>query len=90
MPNNDVGCDGIETDVDCDESDPNAGDLTNGADCDGFLIQDGCDDSDASVNPSAAEIWYDGVDQNCDGSSDYDQDEDRLRTHHLLPYIKDL
>ena len=23
------------------------------------------------------EIWYDGVDQNCDGLNDYDQDGDR-------------
>ena len=23
-----------------------------------------------------SEIWYDGVDQNCDGLSDYDQDGD--------------
>jgi hypothetical protein len=28
------------------------------------------------VNPGAVEIWYDGVDQNCDGASDYDQDGD--------------
>jgi hypothetical protein len=35
-----------------------------------------CDDDDASVNPSAAEIFYDGTDQDCDGSSDYDADAD--------------
>jgi MYXO-CTERM domain-containing protein len=35
-----------------------------------------CNDSDVDINPSVAEIWYDGVDQNCDGASDYDQDED--------------
>jgi MYXO-CTERM domain-containing protein len=35
-----------------------------------------CNDSDVDINPSVAEIWYDGVDQNCDGASDYDQDDD--------------
>ena len=35
-----------------------------------------CDETDASINPAATEIWYDGVDQNCDEHSDYDQDFD--------------
>lgn len=35
-----------------------------------------CDDRDPAIRPGAAEIWYDGVDQNCDGLSDYDQDKD--------------
>ena len=30
----------------------------------------------ADVNPAVAEVWYDGVDANCDGLSDYDQDMD--------------
>jgi len=34
-----------------------------------------CDDEDGLVNPATDEIWYDGVDQNCDGNDD-DQDED--------------
>src|SRR5204862_8290463 len=34
-----------------------------------------CDDRDASINPKAEEVWYDGVDQNCDGN-DLDQDSD--------------
>ncbi len=35
-----------------------------------------CDDDDGSVNPGANETWYDGTDQDCDGSNDYDQDDD--------------
>jgi hypothetical protein len=35
-----------------------------------------CDDTDAAVNPGATETWYDGVDTDCDGASDYDADAD--------------
>ncbi len=35
-----------------------------------------CDDSAADINPDAEEIWYDGVDGDCDGWSDYDADFD--------------
>jgi hypothetical protein len=34
-----------------------------------------CDDTDSAVNPSRPEIWYDGVDQDCDGNDD-DRDGD--------------
>ena len=47
------------------------------ADGDGFTEADGdCDDTDASTNPSATETYYDGVDSNCDGYSDFDADGD--------------
>jgi hypothetical protein len=46
------------------------------ADGDGFFNISDCNDSNASINPDALEIWYDGVDQNCDGLNDYDQDGD--------------
>lgn len=29
-----------------------------------------CDDSDATINPSAAEVCLDGIDQNCNGAAD--------------------
>ncbi len=35
-----------------------------------------CDDQDPTINPGAEEIWYDGVDSDCDGLSDYDADLD--------------
>ncbi|MFH1465691.1 MAG: MopE-related protein [Pseudomonadota bacterium] len=35
-----------------------------------------CDDGRADIHPGADETWYDGVDSDCDGASDYDQDGD--------------
>ncbi|MCB9758329.1 MAG: putative metal-binding motif-containing protein [Alphaproteobacteria bacterium] len=47
------------------------------ADGDGYTEAQGdCDDDDASANPDASETWYDGVDSDCDGGSDYDSDGD--------------
>jgi len=45
-------------------------------DKDGFKACADCDDTNAAINPNAVETWYDGVDQNCDGANDYDQDGD--------------
>ncbi len=45
-------------------------------DGDGVLAGQGdCNDLDPAVNGFADEIWYDGVDQDCDGNDD-DQDQD--------------
>lgn len=35
-----------------------------------------CDDRNAAVHPGGIDVWYDGVDGNCDGANDYDQDQD--------------
>ncbi len=45
-------------------------------DGDGFVAGRDCDDRDALVNESEPDAWYDGVDTDCDGASDYDADGD--------------
>ncbi len=35
-----------------------------------------CDDSEPLAHPGADETWYDGIDGDCDGADDYDQDGD--------------
>jgi len=35
-----------------------------------------CDDGDASISPGATEVYYDGVDSDCSGDSDFDADGD--------------
>ncbi|MEQ1571355.1 MAG: putative metal-binding motif-containing protein, partial [Myxococcota bacterium] len=61
-----------------------AGDLSRhvDADQDGHAAPafdgDDCDDRDPDVYPGAVEVWYDGVDQDCSGGSDFDQDRDGL------------
>ncbi len=46
------------------------------SDGDGWAAGEDCDDSDPDINPGAEEVWYDGVDQDCDGADDYDADGD--------------
>lgn len=43
-----------------------------------------CEDENASINSDQTEVWYNGVDQNCDGLNDYDKDEDGyVRDEHV-------
>ncbi len=63
-----------------------AGDSDFDQDADGYatdawpdtfgIVGDDCDDTAGDVNPGAVDAWYDGVDSNCDGANDYDQDGD--------------
>ncbi|MEC8423052.1 MAG: putative metal-binding motif-containing protein, partial [Myxococcota bacterium] len=46
------------------------------ADGDIWRAGDDCDDTDPTVNPGATETWYDGIDQDCRGDSDWDADSD--------------
>ncbi|MCB9674795.1 MAG: hypothetical protein H6737_06735 [Alphaproteobacteria bacterium] len=77
--NDEVWYDGI--DGDC------AGDHDFDRDGDGFvakafnafaagLAPGDCDDQAPTVFPGATDFWYDGVDSDCDGANDYDQDGD--------------
>ncbi len=45
-------------------------------DGDGYSVLEDCDDTDASVYPGASDSWYDGIDSDCAGDSDYDADGD--------------
>jgi hypothetical protein len=64
--------------ADLDGDDYGSGEpVTACAELAGFTERDGdCAPEDAASYPGAPEVWYDGVDQACDGGSDFDQDSD--------------
>ncbi|MFC1741454.1 MopE-related protein [Nanoarchaeota archaeon] len=83
----DQNCDGLETcylDADDDGYRPDISSTVASADLDcidpGEAVSSDpttdCNDGDGTINPVADEVWYNGVDNDCDGSNDYDQDED--------------
>ena len=47
-------------------------------------LSNDCDDGNELINPDIEEVWYDGIDQNCDGLSDYDQDGDGVEVEFYL------
>lgn len=71
----DTPYDGVNQDCGVDE----VGGFENDhdADGDGFVYCEECDDSDANIFPNEGieELWYNGVDENCDGN-DGDRDGD--------------
>ena len=69
------------TDLDGSRADPGHLGGNNAVDADldgdGYWLSDGdCADADRSAHPGAAEVWYDGVDNDCSGGSDDDADGD--------------
>jgi hypothetical protein len=58
-------------DYNCDEQ-------FGGDDCDfdGYDRYEDCDDENPSAYPGAKDPWYNGVDEDCEGNSDYDMDYD--------------
>ncbi|MEQ1567745.1 MAG: putative metal-binding motif-containing protein, partial [Myxococcota bacterium] len=46
------------------------------ADLDGYDTTQDCDDADPLVHPNQVDAWYDGVDSDCGGDDDFDQDAD--------------
>ena len=52
-------------------------DISEDWDGDGYSVADGdCDDLDPDFGPGAADAWYDGIDSDCAGNDDFDQDGD--------------
>jgi MYXO-CTERM domain-containing protein len=73
----DSDCDGSLVDEFSDLDGDGAPDcIDDDDDGDGFSAADDCDDEDASIYPGAPETWYDGIDSDCGGDSDYDADGD--------------
>lgn len=52
-----------------------------------------CDDTNPAVHPGAVDEWYDGVDHDCDGASEYDRDGDGYEAetddHDVFPGMAD-
>jgi len=67
-------------DDDCDDADETSTVVSEDGDCDGSLTTEDCDDDDSSIYPGAPDDWYDGIDSNCDGADDWDQDGDGYRS----------
>lgn len=42
----------------------------------GLLPGGDCDDDNSAIRPDSVESWYDGLDSDCSGDNDYDQDGD--------------
>ncbi|MEL6345496.1 MAG: putative metal-binding motif-containing protein [Myxococcota bacterium] len=66
-------CDGLDLDLDGD------GFIGAWTDAAGSLLSPNgtdCDDTNPDIFPGAEDDWYDGVDTDCDGTDDFDQDGD--------------
>ncbi len=88
----DEDCDGRADDADPSTSVPSMSSVYVDADGDGYgagaaslacevlagwsTLSTDCDDADAAIAPGATETWYDGIDADCAGDDDDDQDAD--------------
>ena len=61
--------------TDCDDTDAAVNPSVD-ADTDGFNICDDCNDADDTIQPASEDEWFDGIDSDCAGNSDYDVDGD--------------
>jgi hypothetical protein len=83
---NDLAYDGIDSDCSGNDDYDQDGDgyvpseyeglSTTYVDGTGELPGGDCDDTTIDVNPAQTDAWYDGVDTDCSGNDDYDQDRD--------------
>ena len=71
-----LGDDDYDADGDGYVLDEHAGMATAGVTTSGLLPSGDCDDSNDIISPEGADAWYDGVDTDCAGNDDYDQDGD--------------
>jgi hypothetical protein len=69
---------------------PNGVRLVADDDFDRYPVTEDCNDQDAEIRPGAFDTWYDGVDQDCDGANDYDQDGDGSATTDGPPDCDDV
>ena len=74
------GEDDYDQDADGYVSDEHAGLATSGVVGSGALPSGDCDDTVPGVNPGVSDTWYDGIDSDCAGNDDYDQDDDSFVT----------
>lgn len=73
-----AGGDDFDQDGDGRVPDEYEGRPTTGVAKSGKLKPGDCDDTDPKVSPKQPDDFYDGIDQNCDGKDDYDQDGDHF------------
>jgi len=75
-----AGDDDYDRDLDGFVRDEDVGATTTGVPGSGELLGGDCDDDALGVHPGGVDNWYDGIDSDCAGNDDYDQDADGFHT----------